>query len=114
MRAFSMSSTILLMAFTLTYSFAACARGQKFVEHAARLRSKTVLDDQIRTPHPRARHRLLLAPALHVGMIARQQNRRHVDTLEDFRARVLRPLEQPLGEGLLDARALITERTRQQ
>src|SRR6185312_8709523 len=114
MRLFSISWTILLMALTFDYASAAYTRSEKFIQQPARLRSEAVARDQIRSPRPRSADRLCEPPAPHRGVIPGQQHLRHAPSLEHLRPRVMRPVEQPRGERLLDARALIAERARQQ
>ena len=48
--------------------------------------------------------RLLASPALDGAVIARGQDRRHAHAAEDGRSRVLRVLEQPVGERLVGDR----------
>src|SRR5579875_1905785 len=113
MRLFSISWTILLMALTFDYGPAGCTRGEELIQHAARLGSEPVPDDEVRPAHPRPRRRLRKAPAPNRGVVPRQQHLRHLPPLEHFRPRVVRPVEQAFGERLLDARARIAERARQ-
>src|SRR3984885_6114723 len=62
----------------------------------------------------RALYRARQAPAADRRVIARQQHGGHRAALENFRPRVVRPLEQSVRERVLLARALIPERPRQQ
>ena len=62
---------------------------------------------EVRPAGPGALDGLFAPPALDGAMVARRQDGRHVHAAEDRRARVLRVLEQPGGEGFVGDRRLV-------
>src|SRR5215213_7461223 len=69
--------------------------------------------DEVRATRFRARVGLLATPLVDGAMVATQQDVRHSGAVELRGSRVLRVLQQPVGEGLVDGR-LCVDRARQQ
>src|SRR5574340_125581 len=68
--------------------------------------------DQIRTPLGRSANRLHPAPRGDAGVIAARQDLRHIHSVERRRTRVLRILQQPIAERLVDYGLLVAEHSR--
>src|ERR1700734_3327728 len=81
-------------------------------QHALLVRQAAPLE-QLRPPEPGAPQGLLQTPAADRRVVARSQDLRHFAPVHRDRPRVVRPIQEPLAEGLLQRRLLAPERARQ-
>src|SRR5580700_4528773 len=87
---------------------------KQLLQRALRLARERRARQQVGPAYARTLYRARQAPAADRRVITRQQHGGHRAALENFRPRIVRPLEQSLRERVLLARALIPERSRQQ
>src|SRR3990170_5280452 len=87
----------------------------EFVQQLAFLCVQCPHLQQVGPAQPGPSQRLLQPPAPDVLMVPRQQPLRHPGARRrpDFRPRVLRAIQQPVGEGFLHRRGAVAERARQ-
>src|SRR4026209_1903930 len=85
-----------------------------FLEQPPLLARQLTRVQQIRAPCARAPQRVPSPPALDLGVVAREQHRRHRPSFPHLGPRVVRPVEEPGRKRLVFRRLRTTKRARQQ
>src|SRR5580765_4403320 len=111
-RLISSCSIVWMMFIASLRSFSLCFLPE-FVQQLLFLFAQLPRFEQVRPSEPGPAERLLQPPAPDVLVVPRQQHLRHLASRIQLGTRVLRAVEQPVGERFLDRRGVVAERSRQ-